>query len=330
MILFSVIVPVYNVEKYLQACLDSILKQSYSDYEIILVEDGSTDRSRLICQQYADKYSQIRLYTKENSGLSDSRNVGIQMAMGNYLLFVDSDDFIGRDTMQMLAEACEKWHMPDVVLSEGMYEVLNSKIAPLFLWKKENFQGIGGRDALLSTMRVAANWSPCGKAYRVDYWKRNNFTFQIGRLAEDMALIDRIVLEAEKVCMVSGFYYYRRFREGSIMSNQRVKLQFDILYHFKNWEGYWQKQQLDDELIRAFKGIYAGLLCHIVLGNAYLCDRNEKKILYDQVKAYLDYLNYSDDKEIKLVDIVRKVIGIPGTCWLLGIVKRIRLHKAMR
>ena len=92
--MISVVVPVYNVEKYLNRCVDSILNQTYSDLEIILVDDGSTDRSGSICDEYLSIDSRVRVLHKENGGLSDARNHGIELANGSYLCFIDSDDYI--------------------------------------------------------------------------------------------------------------------------------------------------------------------------------------------------------------------------------------------
>ena len=103
--LISIIVPVYNVEEYLKQCLDSILEQTFSDYEVILVNDGSTDNSGLICQEYAEKDSRIRYFEKENGGLSDARNYGIEQAQGEYLTFVDSDDFLDKMHLNVLYTA---------------------------------------------------------------------------------------------------------------------------------------------------------------------------------------------------------------------------------
>ena len=103
--LISVIVPVYNVEEYLKQCLDSILEQTFSNYEVILVNDGSTDSSGLICQEYAEKDARIRYFEKENGGLSDARNYGIEQAQGEYLTFVDSDDFLDASHLTILYNA---------------------------------------------------------------------------------------------------------------------------------------------------------------------------------------------------------------------------------
>ena len=105
--LLSVIVPVYNVEKYLKRCLESILVQSWNDYEIILVDDGSTDSSAQICDVYAEKYEMIRVIHKENKGLSDTRNRGIEEASGEYVYFPDSDDWLEPNTFSELSDVIE-------------------------------------------------------------------------------------------------------------------------------------------------------------------------------------------------------------------------------
>ena len=102
MILVSIIVPVYNVEKYLERCLDSLINQTLKDIEIILVDDGSTDDSGNICDKYAKKDKRIKVIHKENGGLSDARNIGLSIANGRYLQFVDSDDFIHKQMIEIL------------------------------------------------------------------------------------------------------------------------------------------------------------------------------------------------------------------------------------
>ena len=104
----SVIIPIYNVEKYLEDCINSILEQTFQNYEAILVDDGSTDKCGEICDEYAKKDSRIKVVHTENQGLSEARNTGILLAKGKYLAFVDSDDFVRNDFLQKLYEAIEK------------------------------------------------------------------------------------------------------------------------------------------------------------------------------------------------------------------------------
>ena len=115
--LISVIIPIYNVEKYLERCLNSVVKQSYSNLEIILVDDGSTDNSLSICQLYESKDERVRVYTKKNGGLSDARNYGIHNSKGQFVALVDSDDWISEDYVQVLYDLLVKYNA-DVSVAE--------------------------------------------------------------------------------------------------------------------------------------------------------------------------------------------------------------------
>ena len=127
MMLFSIIVPIYNVEKYLARCIDSILDQDYANYEIILVNDGSTDNSLLIAEKYSKKYSNIILINKENGGLSDARNVGLDTAKGQYVIFLDSDDAIDKNALKTINCALENQEDIDVLAGEYK-EIFSDKV----------------------------------------------------------------------------------------------------------------------------------------------------------------------------------------------------------
>ncbi len=122
----SIIVPVYKVEKYLKKCVDSILAQTFSDFELILVDDGSPDNSGRICDDYAKKDARVRVVHKQNGGLSSARNAGIEVAKGKYLGFVDSDDYIAEDMYELLYKAIIK-EEADLSIC-GIYDVYEEKI----------------------------------------------------------------------------------------------------------------------------------------------------------------------------------------------------------
>lgn len=121
--LISIIIPVYNVERYVSICIISILEQSFQDYEIILVDDGSKDRSGSICDEYREKDSRISVIHKTNGGLSDARNAGLKQAKGEYVLFVDSDDYIGEDSLQSIAKCVESQTQRTDVMFLEAYKV---------------------------------------------------------------------------------------------------------------------------------------------------------------------------------------------------------------
>ena len=160
----SVIVPVYNTEKYLRKCLDSLVNQDFSDYEIVIVNDGSTDSSESIINEYVSKYDFIKSFAKANGGLSSARNYGIDKASGNYLAFVDSDDYVESNYLKELYESITK-DKSDIAVCEFSYVYSDGKVirsysnldytddslkkylltppmAPIRLFKKELFKKI--------------------------------------------------------------------------------------------------------------------------------------------------------------------------------------------
>ena len=176
---FSVIIPVYNVKDYLHACIDSILEQSYKNFEIILVDDGSTDGSETICDEYSKKYNNIYVYHKQNGGQSSARNIGVEHANGTYFIFVDSDDFIATNTLEMFKERIDQLKTVDVILSEEMSEVRNDGtiVPPSRKLDQREYVRLDGEEALTKMYQTIPNWSPCGKCYRTEYWRKKAFRF---------------------------------------------------------------------------------------------------------------------------------------------------------
>ncbi len=212
-ILVSVIVPVYNVEEYLERCVDSILAQSYNHLEVVLVDDGATDSSGRICDDYADRDSRVRVIHKENGGLSSARNAGIDMASGDYLEFVDSDDWIEPDAVEtMLHLALE--HRTELVTA-GRYDV-KAKTG-------ERKRGLcPPRTEVISAeemVRRMFRWSGCDSAACDKLFHRRLFReirFPYGVVCEDVPIMYRIVLDAGRVTMCSKPVYNYFHRPGSI------------------------------------------------------------------------------------------------------------------
>ena len=324
---FSIIIPVYNVEKYVSECIESIRKQSYQNWEIILVDDGSTDQSGEICAAYAQQDNRIKTFSKKNTGQADSRNYGVQQACGDYFLFVDSDDYIASDTLEVIYAAIQQYKTVDVVLSEGMYSVYGQRAELCKYWDASDYAGISGRDTLLKTMKVASNWSPCGKCYKLSYWREHGFSFKTGVLAEDFELIDKTVLDAVCVSMIPAFYYYRRLRPNSTMTKKNKKLHHDELSNILSWEQYFKEHHIDEELLIAFRIRFLDMYCHEVLAYMYIYDKVERREMLKVAETLTFYFEYAGDLETKLVAAANKLWGLSLTCTGLGLIKRIRKRK---
>lgn len=209
----SVIVPVYNVEKYLSRCVDSILNQTYSDLEVILVDDGSKDASGSICDAYAAKDSRIRVIHKENGGLSSARNAGIDAATGAYLAFVDSDDWIEPETYSWLLEQLHR-HKVKMVCA-GRYDVdgdTGEKTIGLCPEREEVISGeeMAGRIFTWDHCDTSA----CDKLFLRSLFE--NDRFPLGVVCEDLPVIYKIALEAGQVALCPKPIYNYFHRSGSI------------------------------------------------------------------------------------------------------------------
>ncbi len=212
---FSLIVPVYNVEKYLAKCLDSILNQTYQDFEIIVVNDGSPDNSQAIIDEYVKNHPQkIKSFIKENGGLSDARNFGIKKATGDYLLFIDSDDYIDKSALQGIKNEIDNCN-PDII---GFNLVtVNEKKQQLSLMTRPNIKGVSGAEAIIALVEHKQCFEPaCGFAYNRKYWTEKGFEFFKGIYHEDFALVPLVILRAEKVCCIELNAYYYVSTDGSI------------------------------------------------------------------------------------------------------------------
>nr|QCO71487.1 Glycosyltransferase [Streptococcus suis] len=225
----SVVVPVYNVDSYLRECVDSLLEQTIDNYEIILVDDGSTDQSGNICDEYAKKSSKIKSFHKSNGGLSDARNFGVKQSFGNLITFVDSDDCVRNDYLELLYTPFEKRVCDlSIIEHEEFYE---NEIPNIFnTLKNGDYERYSGRDILkFSLLGEKGSLSAWGKMYFRDDVINN--PFPKGELYEDMEVLYNILCKKKYVNFsIEKAYFYRR-RKNSIV---RSKLTERHLYGLKS------------------------------------------------------------------------------------------------
>lgn len=222
----SVIVPIYNVEEYLADCLKTIENQSFASFEVILVNDGSTDTSVDIAKTYVDKNTGWRLIHKENGGLSSARNAGIAKAKGEYICFVDSDDFIQQDYLQKLYDAASL-HRADMVIAD--YHEVDEAGKDLQQDKGKALyqQGLVERDEILNALTyvggyhfataVVVAWN---KLIRTEIMRQHCYTE--GVLHEDEFLIMPLLLACDRVVWIEDDIYAYRQRSGSIMQDEKL------------------------------------------------------------------------------------------------------------
>ncbi len=230
----SIIVPIYNTQQYLQTCLESILNQTYKEFELILINDGSSDDSSKIAKHYQEKYShQIVYYEKENEGVATTRNFGMQKATGDYILFVDSDDFIDKKLLEQLLPYLEE--DIDMVKFKAVEVDQQGKVQQTI--EGPNFKICSGQEAfnLLFSQDELID-TPCLYAIRREFIKNYSFSFQKGKNLEDFGLIPLMIISANKMVSIPFYGYYYRQSEESITRNQNIEKitqnAFDALFHY--------------------------------------------------------------------------------------------------
>lgn len=274
----SVIVPVYNVEKYINECIESILAQSFEDFELILVDDGSTDSSGAICDRYAERDPRVKVIHKENGGVSSARNVGIRTAKGTYITFVDSDDMV-KKTMLMEYHTAMKKNDVDIIISGLIFFYEDTG-------KREDFCLLEGKfyvkddfnekyKELSDRYALSAIYS---KLYKNEYIKKNNVRFdERFSILEDGTFVVQYLSCCKSVyCVKDPLYIYRQHSQISLMK----KYNHNSLMSLENYISAWNDLYilLDEEnkmsLIQSWVRYFIGFLLQVY--NRSCLDSREK------------------------------------------------------
>ena len=315
--LISVIVPVYNVEKYLDYCINSIANQTYNNLEILLIDDGSTDQSSAICDKWAVKDKRIKVIHKENGGLSDARNAGMQMAKGAYIAFIDSDDWIEKYYIEYLyraiketgaeISACEVRQVVDGQKTEK----LNNKVLSEIKCTTE--------EALATILK--------GNGFRAVAWNKlykasllSEETFKVGVLHEDEFFTYRIIGKAKILSFVENPLYNYRQRSGSIMKTISMR-HLDVLDAYLDRLNYLRLKF--PELYKQDKATFC-----ITCVN-YYCDATMKKFednsksksIIKEKRKGIKFTIY----ELLQYSLREKIYIIGSSKFLLGLFSRIRV-----
>lgn len=224
---FSIIIPVYNVEEYIKECLDSVFNQTFEDYEVIVVNDGTKDNSMNIVKDY-----DVSIINQKNKGLSSARNTGVRYAKGEYLLFLDSDDYIEKELLENINNSLG--NNPDLVRYQGR-EVFENKIVD---YPEEGFNNLNGVEAFKKITKYHFVEPAAFYIIKRSYYEEEKFKFIEGTYHEDFGLIPLVIIRSKVVNAIDYIGYNYRQRENSIMSSndyEKVKKKVDDFYnHYKN------------------------------------------------------------------------------------------------
>ena len=236
--LVSIIVPVYRVEEYLRRCIESIINQTYSNFELILVDDGSPDNCGKICDEYAQRYDFITVIHQINQGISAARNNAVKKAQGDYITFVDSDDFVTADYLEYLVSVLRKYNA-DVSVGGSIYQYEDSEIK---IPKNETYTTFHTPEEALITMNYVKDYGTVawGKLYKKELVEL--YPYPIGKRYEDIATTYKIIGASRGVAFGNKQIYYWIQRSNSFMHSKFSESQLDGLEAVKSQLSYIQKQ----------------------------------------------------------------------------------------
>jgi glycosyltransferase involved in cell wall biosynthesis len=283
----SVIVPVYNVEPYLRKCLDSLINQTFKEIEIIIINDGSTDNSQLIIDEYTLKYDNIRAFIQNNKGLSEARNTGIKHASGEFLAFIDSDDWIEKEMIQEMYDLAKK-HSAEIVVCSLQNINNQGKI----LKKLSELHHLPEKIILSQDFSIFGEMScfACNKIFKKELF--NNINFPRNMHFEDVATIPRLFLKAKIVAKTNKFFYQYLIREGSITRNYTIKgiNMFDAIEIVKQdfFISTYKENIKDWSKFTIFQGFYCFLAYY-----AYVNDSICRRQMFSKLKKLIKSENIS-------------------------------------
>ena len=294
--MLSIIIPIYNVEKYLTKCIESVINQTYKNLEIILVNDGSTDNSKDIINKYSLIDSRIKVINKKNGGLSDARNVGIEIAKGDYIAFLDSDDWIELNMYEKLYSYIKQENADIVQCSyQEVYneEVNNQKI-------KEEIKLISGKDSLYNLYgenhgKTVVVWN---KIYKRELF--NDIRFPKGKYHEDEFTTYKLLYKANKIVDLNLPLVYYRQRDGSIMNSKFNIKRLDALEAFNERLAFYKEKNLDElQQVTLAQILYFTNLFYIKIKDSDIDDKYEiLKLLRQGIKK--DYILFIENKYVSL------------------------------
>lgn len=333
MIKLSVIIPVYNVRDYLEQCVDSVLNQECKcDLEVILVDDGSNDGSELICDEYAGKYPRVKVIHKENEGLSSAKNCGIDAASGDYIIFLDSDDFWIPRSLKYFIKTEQETHADIIIGCVIQYRQLDKIYCDYPNNITENLQSLSRNDALKEILKPENHfkWHVWKIFYKTELIKKNQLYFVKGLFFEDIEWTPRVFYYAASFASFDKiFICYRIQRAGSITFNPafRVKRMQDMLKVTASLTGFFNQIYHNVDLRAFFLTSISETYFYVFIRQVLLTDYVSKQLL----KQQLFLLNYYKGKGSKLIRIMLKLFGYSLTCFFVraagGFLFKLRYEK---
>lgn len=319
---FSVIVPVYKVEEYLPQCVESVLGQTFLDFELLLIDDGSPDGSGALCDRYAEMDPRVRVIHKRNGGLSSARNCGLKEATGEYIVFLDSDDYWDRaDALQEVHSEIHNGLADVVLLKYQKFDMKTGRMEPCLDYSAT-------KD--LAGMEYAAQLRYCvsrqlfdtcawNKVFRRRLMDKCDLFFTEGIIAEDVDWAARLCLAASCLAIVQNpFHVYRKGRPGAITSTLKIKNLIDTKGSIERCLNYVSNMDLSPLFLESYYG-YVAYRYVIWMAESAVVRNSEKKPLIEEMEQHRWLLGYSLNLKVKLARMAVAILGFRGASNLLGV-----------
>lgn len=324
--MLSVIIPVYNVEQYLDNCIKSVLELDIKK-EIILVNDGSTDYSGKLCEQWAQNEDDIYVIHQSNQGLSEARNTGIRSAHGDYIMFLDSDDFLNsRETMELFGSVSRS---PEIIV--GLYnkfyedrEIFEKEHCDELL-NIEGFMQIEDFLAAIVNCKNSCHMIACRFIIKRSFLLSNNLFFKSGIYHEDEEWSHRLFYVAQNIFITHYFFYqYRQMRKGSIMASFKIKHTLDKFLIIESAKQLLQSLQMSPEKEKYLQNRVMQLYVSNMLDWSR-CDMSEKKKVDILLNKYYSLcMKKTKGFRYNIIKVLINIIGIHGTCVFLEIITKLK------
>lgn len=274
---FSIVIPVYNVEEYLSRCIQSIIQQEMDDFiEVLLVDDGSTDFSGNLCDTYAKKYKWIRTFHKSNGGLSDARNFGLEKSLGEYLVFLDSDDYLKKGSLYKLKKVIEKYKKIDVITITT--EKNENNRSNIIAHNTPPYVIVSGKDYLKHELPKNMFFAAWSSVYNREFLLRNNLFFKKGILHEDEEFTPRAFLLADAVVNTDFLFYEYVIRENSITTkNDKFRNALSIFAISKDLYDIYES--IEDLVLRNLLFTHNAKICYQAFEYGYLYKRSRRQYI---------------------------------------------------
>ena len=327
----SIIIPIYNVEKYLRQCVDSVVSQTYNNTEIILVDDGSQDNSSNICEELANEYNRIKVFHKKNGGLSDARNYGLCNSTGDFVIFLDSDDYWLDSTFLQSIFEDNSYCSADIIYFDRV-SFRDGSEAPEIGYSSLSAINVMEKDAAIEYLVKNDSFiiSACTKFIRRSILVENEIFFEVGRLSEDFDWTMRVVMASNYFCGFDKKVYAYRLRKGSITHSFNTKHMNDLLTVVERWSFKMRDLSLENEaLAKSLRGYCSYQYC-ILLGLLSDVKGPEKKDYLKRLKALSFLMEYCMSPKTKASKFVYNLFAgrISPTAFVLG--RYVKLKKIFR